>query len=240
MIEICRIPLHEFARVTKALDRGELEIVDEVKKPCGVTFDADLARRLAEHASEGKWTNEGERWLTPRLHSVLRIPRRIASDRGVWFWLAVTAFKPYVDSRFGRSERAEDPWWRFTGDALRNGVSRLWWGAELLRSAGDYSLVPHAYRTVRTYMFVSELRYSWYREATRAFARVASGQESETDGPLSDEAIQELSKRFNTYLALDVLESHGGPAESNDCEWDRDWAVRTPVWEELSGEGPLM
>lgn len=235
MSEFFKIPFHEFVRVERALNRGEWHILDEVKKPTGVNFDDALARHLVDYVVQREWSsvNEMDGWLAPRVHAALRFPRRLASDRGVWFWLAATAFKPYVEARFPKKlKESKDPWWRYTGDALRNAVSRLWWGAEMLRSGPDYSAVSPAFTTVRTFMFVSELRYSCYREGARAFARVASGVE--TGSPLGDDGSQELSKRFNTYLALDLLESHGTLSTTNEpSEWDEAWRAKPISWDEL-------
>ena len=236
MDTVFRFADSDFARATRAFERGDLDTLASLRKPTSAKFDQDLATRLVTHLLERKWSdnNACDGWFAPRVHSILRLPRRIAADKGVWFWLATTAFKPYVEWRFERA-KPDAPWWRYNGELLRNAVSRLWWGAEMVRSGPDYTLVPSAFRTVRTYMFVSELRYSWYREAARAFTRVATGVDGSP--PLSDEVIQRLSVLFNTYLSLDVLESHGVlAAPSTKPEWDGPWGEASPTWLELTGD----
>jgi hypothetical protein len=241
MTEIFRVPFHEFVRVERSLGRGEWQVLDEVKKPTGHPFDAELAKSLVSHVASVQWrsNNDLDGWLAPRVHALLRIPRRVASDRGVWFWLAATTFRPYVEQRFGPEIRQEskDPWWRYSGDFHRNAISRLWWGAEMLRDGPDYSLVAQAFSSVRTFMFISELKYSWHREGARAFSRVVSGDG--TEQTLGDDLCQELSKRFNTYLSLDLLEGHEpSPVDLQPTEFDSVWAGRSVEWKALT-EGSL-
>jgi hypothetical protein len=238
---VFRIPEGSFVRATRHLEHREFDALEELRKPAGVHFDGSLVDRLVEHVKTQEWSiSDADSWLAPRLHCVLRFPRRVAADRGVWFWLAATRLQPYVEWRFRESRAEKNKWWRYQGDLLRNGVSRLWWGAEMLRDGSSYALVPHAYRSVRTFMFVSELRYSMYREAARAFTRVAAGRDAkgEPDGePRDDAEIQRLSVLFNTYLRLDVLESHGAEhAPLSSTDWDAAWADSTPTWLELCGD----
>lgn len=83
-----------------------------------------------------------DQWLAPRLHAALRIPRRLAADRAFWAWLAIDHLAPYVQLRFRQLGLDATAAWRFTGDLLRNGASRLWWGAEMVRSGSSYEYVP--------------------------------------------------------------------------------------------------
>jgi hypothetical protein len=239
---IHRIPESELIRATRAYARSDFETLEALKRPTATQFDATLVPKLIDRARESyAKPSDSDGWLAGRIHAVLRIPRRAAADRGMWFWLATNAFRKYLEWRHPRTwdpakGEKEPPWWRYNGDLLRNGVSRLWWGAEMLRNGPDYSLVEAGFRSVRTYMFVSELRYSRYREAARAFARAAAGEGTGT--PLNDAEVQELSILFNTYLRLDVLESHGDGAPACDREWDSAWAERVPTWLELTSEDP--
>lgn len=236
MEALYRVLETDIVRATRAFERGDQETLESLKWPTGVAYDATLVARLIDHVrSRYEKPPQSDGWLASRVHAVLRMPRRIAAHRGMWFGAATGAFRAYVDWRHPR-DLPTDTWWRYNGDLLRNGVSRLWWGAEMLRDGPDYSLVPVGFQSVRTYMFVSELRYSRYREAARAFARVAAGQAS--DAPLSDSEVQQLSILFNTYLRLDVLESHGPGASSSSREWDPEWGVRVPTWMELTSEDP--
>ncbi len=54
-------------------------------------------------------------------------------------------------------------------------VSRLWWGAEMVRNGPSYEDVPRVFSRVRTAEFALELSYSRYRPAAIAFTRVADG-----------------------------------------------------------------
>ena len=172
-----------------------------------------------------------DRWLAPRLHSAIRLPRRIASDRRFWAWVAMSLAPKYVFARFQSNGRVNP--WRFTDDLLRNAVSRLWWAAELLRNGPDYSAVDAGLKTVRTAQFALELRYSWYRPATIAFVETVAGPP-----PATDDQMKELSKRANAYLSLAPLEAIGfdeGTQEADDAWWND-----CPTLSELIGSDPLV
>ncbi|MFO0448480.1 MAG: DUF6339 family protein [Pseudomonadota bacterium] len=185
-------------------------------EPTLVTDILDAMEKKGKHNgwSQGEKVGEWDAWMAPRVHALFRLPRRVAARSGVWAWAAADPMRRYMDLRWSLDE----PGWRFhSTDVLRNGISRLWWGAEMLRSGRDYSLVRSGMATVRRFQFVSELRYSWHREAARAFARVV------TDRSAKDDQLKGLSKRFNVYLKTQALElwddDAKGVASSEDASW---------------------
>ncbi len=200
-------------------------------------FDAGLLRALFEEGLALGHLNKPEdgyaldRWLAPRLHSVLRIPRRFASDRAFWAWIAMRFAADYVHQRWENKGVVRD--WRFTSTALRNGVSRLWWAAELLRNGPDYDAVDLGLRKVRLAQFALELRYSWYRPAAIAFVRVAQGGSE----PMDDGAMRFLSTRANAYLPLSPLEVLGFDEDTQalDEAW---WTSGTTLAELREPEPP--
>lgn len=182
---------------------------------------------LVEHvATRSEWSNIAndedrnrmDAWTAPRLHAALRVPRRLAARQEFWTWIALEHAAPLVRARFG-DQQGSVPSWRFTGGLLRNGVARLWWGAEMARDATDYGPVENVFGRTRTAQFALELGYSHYRAACIAFARVAEGADG---GPrLSDQAMNTLSTSVNARLSLRVLEAadEGEPSVGKDVEW---------------------
>lgn len=193
--------------------------------------DVDLVGELLEQAIKQE-LDEGEldSWLAHRLHFAIRVPRRIAADRWFWAWLALTVGPSFVRHRF-KDKQGEVTEWRYTGVLTRNALSRLWWGAEMVRNGPDYSHVPLVFRRVRTAQWALELKYSWYRPAPIAFTRVAEAGSK----PLSDDAMKTLSKKINAYLSLTVLEAMGLDDVQPD-EFDKDWRKRQPALKEALAE----
>lgn len=83
---------------------------------------------------------QADAWLAPRLHASLRLTRREASQRGIWWHLAGVDLRNYVLWRWAGEDRhvAQDRW---AGPIHKQAIARLWWGAELLRNGADYSSV---------------------------------------------------------------------------------------------------
>lgn len=202
--------------------------------------DADLVRWLIGHAIDEVLPSfdedprsELDSWLAPRLHYAVRVPRRIASDRGFWAWLNVDVGRRYVHERWGRLKQSADDTvatWHFTGqNKLRSALSRLWWGTEITRNGPSYEYSAAAFHSVATAKWALELRYSWYRPATIAFVRVSRG----LDGgePLDDDEMGKLSTRINAYLSSLALE--GKATDEDDGRFDVDWRRRKPSREEV-------
>src|SRR5439155_21917768 len=136
-------------------------------------------------------------------------------------WLALAFCRDYVKWRFPSEATA----WRYYGDLLRNAVSRLWWGAEMVRNGPSYEWVPRVFSRVRTAQFALELSYSRYRPAAIAFTRVAEGIGNREK--LSDPVMKDLSKSINSYLSLTALEARGLSEKEMDIV-DDDWRKHHP------------
>jgi len=220
----------------------KVELIHESHERGGdaVTLDPTLLTALFREGLDKGFANSEsdhyalDRWLAPRLHAALRVPRRVASDRRFWAWVAMRFGYEYVFARFKDSDESVTPW-RFTGDLLRNGVSRLWWAAEMLRNGSDYSAVDLCLRRVVTAQYALELKYSWFRPAAIAFATVAEGKP-----PLSSDLMTKLSKRANAYLPIMPLEAMG--YYDSDDSFDAVWWTGAISQEELFSvddpEGP--
>ena len=166
-----------------------------------------------------------DQWLAPRLHYAIRLPRALAADRGVWAWLATTVGRPYIEQRWPVNAASKNPWWRYDGEILRNGLARLWWAAELVRDGPDYRLVPSALRQVRVFQNVGELRYSWHRETARAFTSLTRDADDNGD---------ELTVVFNAYLAAQGLETFDDDiSDKRRYAWDAHWGSEEATIEEV-------
>lgn len=211
----------------------------------GRDVDLELVRSLCRHAVEHYPAHKAsgddperltmDAWLAPRLHSALRLPRKLAADGGVWTWLALQC-REYLEARFpeydaegGRTFRMNP--YRVRTEPLRNGIARLWWGAEMVRNGTDYGDVETVFLRVRTAEFALELYYSLYRPAAIAFARVAEGRDG--GDRLDDDMMNALSRRLRVYLSLRGLEfAHAEEAEDTR-EYDEEWASHVPRLDEL-------
>ena len=146
---------------------------------------------------------------------------------------------PYVRARHKSPTGIVQPKHYVHHERLKNAAGRLWWAAELLRNGPNYEIVPCALESVAAGEFAVELKYSWYRPAAIAFARVAMGMDG--GKKLNDKGIRSLSRKINSYLTLRSLEAAG--AESNEQHhYDLEWREHQPSLEDLVGdtlpEGP--
>ncbi len=88
------------------------------------------------------------------LHRTLPIRRAIATDDRFWAWLAVCEYAPLLRRRWRGTERSPNRQ-RFVGKLTDNGLSRLWWAAELTAGADGIdeaslaALLSSQYRTDR-------------------------------------------------------------------------------------------
>lgn len=193
--------------------------------------DVDLIEGIVAHALDlGLSGTELDAWLSPRIHNSLRVPRFLAADHGFWAWLAIDHFHAYVRARWAPGGADEVSAWRYTGDLLRNAVSRLWWGAEMVRNGPSYDYVGPLFKRVRTAQWALELKYSWYRPAPIAFVRVAEAVH--TGKELTDDEMRTLSKRINAYLSLTALEAVGVDDQHNQA-YDEEWRRHTPSLAEV-------
>lgn len=217
------------AMTSDFLAGGQTPDLKPYAEPTEEEFDAEAVKALFDAAmSLEKTKTETDAWLAPRFHYLFRISRRTAGDRGVWAWLGMTVCRSYVMWRFGSEGSMKA--WRYYGDLLRNAVSRLWWGAEMVRSGPSYEYVPRVFSRVRTAEFALELSYSRYRPAAIAFTRIAEGLGSKER--LSDEEMKDLSKSINAYLSLTALEAIGLSEDENGVT-DEDWRRHRPALAEV-------
>ena len=208
---------------------------DQMLEPGDGQIDRELAQALCDFAAErhesGEWNRDRmDSWLAPRLHCAIRLPRRSATDQRLWAWLAMLNHK-YIEVRFSRRDGRPFKNWRYNGELLRNGLSRLWWGAEMTRNGPDYRAVGLCFSGVRTAEFALELRYSWNRPAAIAFCRVVTG----ADGGhrLADKAKKKLSTTLRVLLALRALEASATEELDDAEEFDEEWAAHIPNLEQL-------
>lgn len=227
---VSKIPDHVFAGAPFQDLANNVEKIEDPSAP----IDTDLVSSLMAHAVELDLSDsELDAWLAPRVHSAIRVSRRIAGDKGFWTWIAIRSCQPYLQKRFA-SDDGSVPKWRYTGPFQRNAVSRLWWGSEMARNGPDYSRVADTFRRVRTAQFALELKYSWYRPAVIAFVSVAEGLDG--DSRLSDDDMSALSRHVNSYLSLTSLEGlamQDSPADEVDETW---WSSSTTLEELLNQE----
>lgn len=188
-----------------------------------VFADIELVNDLCSQAATYVPPDQFDRWLAPRLHCALRIPRAIAIEEGFWTWLALQNI-PAVEARFKKKNGKLHPW-RYRGMWSRNALSRLWWGAEMTRNGPDYSAVDRCFSRTRTAQFALELMYSWDRAAAIAFVWVAEGQDRSEQ--LADDDLRLLSTRLKVLLPLRALVINEDD-ESDQFEFDPEWAAHTP------------
>jgi hypothetical protein len=202
----------------------DLELVQALTRHAAVTFERpkDTANKLSMDA-----------WLAPRVHYALRLPRRLAADDRIWTWLALQCteylekrWPEYEDKTSGMRMRMNPNWVRGRTLHLRNGLARLWWGAEMTRNGEDYTDTETAFRRTWTAQYALELYYSLYRPAVIAFARVAEGKDG--GQRLDHMTMKALSTRLPLYLSLQALEmAHADTAEETE-EIDTDWLEGVP------------
>ena len=197
----------------------------------GYKVDLELVKALCARTKVSLQVEEMDPWLAPRLHAAIRIPRRVASDPRVWAWLGLHC-NEFIEARFGKANKTLHPW-RYQGDWDRNGLSRLWWGAEMTRNGPSYLDVSYCFKRTRTAQFALELMYSWHRPAAIAFARVAEGVGGTK---LKDPQLRLLSTRLRVLLSLQCLEALGGTQHDTSEEFDEAWAQRTPTLSVLMGD----
>jgi hypothetical protein len=161
-----------------------------------------------------------DRWLAPRLHAALRLTRAEAGERYFWMWLAVVRFPEYVWWRFPGKIDDPDPakngtaLKRFTGRDRDHAFGRLWWGAELFRSGGDYTSVVRAFE-------MQDIPNTWL--SLDAIHNAAAARAALAYLPdLSSDEINALAKAMDhilTTVQLDALAPTGAPDPIAVEEW---------------------
>ncbi len=200
---------------------AEMNIVDHCA-PLATTEDVnpDLVAEILDvglrrlRAGELDLSSSLDQWLAPRVHSALRISRRLAGDMTFWTWLVLRVGREYTYTRWGSAE-SKPTMYRYNGDFKRNSLARLWWFAEMSRNGPDYGPIKDVLRDASTAQYALELRYSMYKPALIAFGSVAQHHK------LGFSDLKDLSKRANAYLSLRSLEGLGLDSASGikDAEW---------------------
>ncbi len=236
-MSVYHLPVKTFDRLPDTMFAGApFPDVEKLREPYSeealtseFQFDGELVQRIVDKGLDiYEDKNELDGWLAVRLHNAIRAPRRLAGDKRFWAWVAVEFAQKYVQMRFsdagGQVHR-----WRYTGELLRNAVARLWWGAEMVRDGPSYDLVPVVFARVRTAQFALELKYSWFRPAAMAFARVVEGHDG--GARLTDAEMKALSRKVNAYLSLTALEGFGIGMEGE--AYDQAWWSSNVTYESL-------
>jgi hypothetical protein len=213
------------AQLTPAFRTGQSrpELRDYVQEyDLGRDLPFEAVGRLLDEARErfgGDYVTS-DRWLAPRLHAALRLTRAEAGERHFWTWLAVEEFPEYVWWRFPGQTDDPDPakngtaLKRFLGRDRDHAFGRLWWGAELFRSGGDYSPVVKAFG-------MQDIPNTWL--SLDAIHNAAAAQAALAYLPdLSSDEINALAKAMDhilTTVQLDALAPTGAPDPIATEEW---------------------
>jgi hypothetical protein len=215
-------------------DESHFEITD-------IEFNGNLVNSLV-YAALDRFAGDDDdekgaldSFLAPRLHAAIRLSRNDAANHLIWAWVASVPMSKYMRKRWPLGEDDQEkkkPGWRYVdSNLMRNGIARLWWAGEILRSGPDYKLVEAPLRGVYAFQSVSELKYSWHREFTRAFARVCLDQQLYSRG---SKVVKELSKRVNLYAKTQAIEGFDDEVDEGINSIDKDWYAVTPTLSELT------
>jgi len=160
-------------------------------------FDGAVDAVMDSAASESP---EADRELASRLHEALPLSRRLASDAGVWRFLAVIRRPDYVRFRWGTEdfESTRRRYWSLGTRPDSNAFARLWWIAELTESGGDYWLTRRVLGNTNLANVIFVRSFSRYRPAVKAFVEVM-GEEGR-------EEIARVAKQMHTALSTMPLE----------------------------------
>src|SRR5687767_6872779 len=156
MEKLLRLTPEAVAPIVDAFVDTGLLVSDWTKytEDTGLSCDVDLVKEIARRAATLLPNEQMDPWLAPRLHCALRIPRRMAVDEALWAWLALMC-NEFIQERFKRPNRKVHPW-RYYGVWSRNGLARLWWGAEMTRNGPSYADVRLCFARTRTAQFALE------------------------------------------------------------------------------------
>lgn len=176
----------------------------------------ELLLEAVRRFAKSKERFESDAWLAPRLHNLVRLDRRRASEPALWRYLALV-----VGDRYVRFRWAKETGWspaRYLGGTnflRRNALSRLWWAAEATRNGSDYEPVALVLKSSQADQYTLDSKFSHLRAAAIAFAQVVDG------AALDFERTKELAKRVNLLLAGTALESLSTADETDgqDQEW---------------------
>ena len=222
--DVSRLVTAEFLAGNTIGDLSEyLRPIDDLKiDEAGLTSLQDEA--LQRFAPKDK---ECDAWVAPRLHCILRLSRRQARNQGFWRWLALVPLSRYVRHRWAAdSEVAAYRYLGGTNFLRRNAISRLWWGAEIMRNGPDYRAVEAVFLNSGLEQYILDLRFGHLRASALALSRVGTGNGG--TAPLAFEQIKELSKRANLLLSATALESLASAGHDELGDVDRAWFAEEP------------
>jgi hypothetical protein len=232
------------AQITESFRAGEATVnTDEYVRATefhrGIPLELvrELLRRVQQDFAEDPPASD--RWLAPRLHAAIRLTRHEAADRGLWAWLAIELFPEYIRWRWRGRRSGDDneppgpPVKRFFGSERDNGLSRLWWGAELFRDGGDYRPVELAFvrqDVPNTWLVLNAIHN---RAAAQAALRILPG--------LSSKQINRLSTALDhvlTTIQLDALAAVPGPDAIAVDEWIAEEPASGSILSDELPDGP--
>lgn len=240
--------LHSFTRRLDAADRAIMREVghlpDNPVSPVRRTDESEfslaamisLRDETSRRISAGDWATDrgrSDRWLAPRLHFALRVPRSVASDRSMWEWLATSFWTPYVDWRWSGEKGVTDDRWY--GAVNKQSLARLWWGGELFRDGQDYEPVTRAF-------LMQDLPNSFLH---RPLVRCRSFALGIVDGLFADETTDRKAREINDLARVLNLCTSGTPPEAtvgfqvDDVNGFDEWASTDVIppddWDSIEG-----
>lgn len=186
----------------------------------------------------GAKPEDSDAWLASRVHATLRLTRREAADRRLWAYLAVVEFADYVRWRWPGKDDGT-PLERIVGSDVNQALSRLWWGAELVRDGDSYELVDVAFGAQDVPNTWFRLHAFHHRPAAIAAMRVVAdlqGSREESGASVKRTSkINRLSTAFNTELTnlvLDAIAPHSGVEAAAVSEWCKATPDETLIMDE--------
>jgi hypothetical protein len=145
MTDLQRLTREGAAEITEAFATGEEEVPVETFErhsesvPEGYEIDFEPVRSAVEEAVEDydEEDEEMDAVVAPALHRQLDVPRRVATDRRMWYRLATVELRDYVRHRWGYDGAIQEKFRGDPDDIDSNAVLRLWWIAELTEVPSD-------------------------------------------------------------------------------------------------------
>lgn len=163
------------------------------------TLDARVQSVVAEY---DQFDTAMDGALVRDVHQCLDVSRRVASDPGLWHWLAVECYPHFVRHRWEyHSETAMRE--KFLGagsDLYSNALHRLWWIAELTydEEAEDYDLTESVFANQTMVNKVFDRWFARYEPAVVAVCEVLKDEPSRV--------IDAATSQFNHTLTSVQLE----------------------------------
>lgn len=187
--------------------RGEATIEEELRdyvEPVSGELPIDLEAldeavdtAVSEYA---QYDTSMDRALASDVHQCLNVSRRIASDPGIWHWLAVVRYPHFIRQRweYHSEEAMREKFLGAGSDLYSNAIHRLWWIAELTYDGEDYNLTE---RVFANQTLVNKVFDRWFARYSPAVVVVCD--------ELADEpsrVIDEATRQFNHALTSVQLE----------------------------------